>query len=169
MPVDFSWQFFWLFVILIYKNSNIFIFYAYHSIKIQYTALLIAQISLRWSNHLIAFSLSHRNSCQLSFWSEFCWHCWFCILVFEDDQIISLHFHWIAILIRILFTLLIAHIYRGAHAYGDLGKCPRHVLGPSLLQITWWGHSNLWLSNCVVYQGWRKVRKSGGHSVLQGH
>ena len=27
---------------------------------------------------------------------------------------------------------------RGAHSYGDMGNCPRHVLGPSILKITWW-------------------------------
>ena len=32
---------------------------------------------------------------------------------------------------------------RGAHTYGDIGKCPRHVLGPSTPKITWWGYSNL--------------------------
>ena len=24
---------------------------------------------------------------------------------------------------------------KGAHTYGDMGKCPRHVLGPSLLKL----------------------------------
>jgi len=39
---------------------------------------------------------------------------------------------------------------RGTHTFGNMGKCPHHVLPPSLLKFTWWGYSNLRPLNCIV-------------------